>query len=239
MSDQMIFKRYEIKYMINKAQFEMIRKEIAPYMMADVHGRSTILSLYFDTPDYLLVRRSLEHPVYKEKLRLRSYGTADSDSLVFVELKKKYDSIVYKRRIAMTEQNAADYLIYGKPASDSQITREIDYFLKLYEGIQPSVLLSYQREAFYSNYDHDFRITFDSNILWRNYDLSLCKGIYGMPLLENDQILMEIKTAGAIPLWLTRILSREKIFKTSFSKYGSAYKSIFVKKKNGGFCHYA
>ena len=239
MSDQMIFKRYEIKYMINKAQFEMIRKEMAPYMMADVHGRSTILSLYFDTPDYLLVRRSLEHPVYKEKLRLRSYGTADSDSLVFVELKKKYDSIVYKRRIAMTEQNAADYLIYGKPASDSQITREIDYFLKLYEGIQPSVLLSYQREAFYSNCDHDFRITFDSKILWRNYDLSLCKGIYGMPLLENDQILMEIKTAGAIPLWLTRILSREKIFKTSFSKYGSAYKSIFKKKKNGGFCHYA
>lgn len=239
MNDQMIFKRYEIKYMISKAQFEMIKKEMVPYMMADVHGRSTILSLYFDTPDYLLVRRSLEHPVYKEKLRLRSYGTADSDSPVFVELKKKYDSIVYKRRITMTEQNAADYLLHGRPAPDSQITREIDYCLNLYEGIQPSVLLSYQREAFYSNCDHDFRITFDNNILWRNYDLSLCKGVYGMPLLENDRILMEIKTTGAIPLWLTRILSREKIYKTSFSKYGSAYKSIFEKTKNGGLYHYA
>ena len=239
MSDQMIFKRYEIKYLINKVQYDMIKKEMDSYMMADVHGRSTILSLYFDTPDYLLVRRSLEHPVYKEKLRLRSYGTADSDSLVFVELKKKYDSIVYKRRIAMTQHNADDYLLRGKPAPDSQITREIDYFLSFYNEIRPSVLLSYQREAFYSKCNQDFRITFDNQILWRNYDLSLCKGIYGMPLLENDQILMEIKTSGAIPMWLVQILSREKIFKTSFSKYGSAYKAIFEKKENGGLYHYA
>lgn len=239
MSNQMIFKRYELKYMINKAQYELIKKEMVPYMMPDAYGRSSILSLYFDTPDYLLIRRSLEHPVYKEKLRLRSYGTADDDSLVFVELKKKYDSVVYKRRIAMTEQHAMDYLLYANPAPDSQITREINYFRDFYENLQPSVLLSCQREAFYSKCDHDFRITFDNNILWRNYDLSLCKEIYGMPLLKNDQILMEVKTSDAIPLWLVQILSREKIYKTTFSKYGEAYKNILEKKENGGLYHYA
>lgn len=239
MSDQMFFKRYEIKYLLHKSQAEQIKMTMEPYMVTDAHGVNTISSLYFDTPNHLLIRRSMEHPVYKEKLRLRSYGTANSDSLVFVELKKKYDSVVYKRRIALKEKDAMDYLLCRKSAPDSQITREIDYCLNLYEGIQPSVLLSYQREAFYSKCDHDFRITFDDNILWRNYDLSLCKGIYGLPILEHEQVLMEVKTAGAIPLWMVDILSRERIYKTSFSKYGTAYGRICEMNENGGLYHYA
>lgn len=239
MSEQMTFKRYEIKYMITRTQMAVIQKAMAEHMIADSHGKSTLCSLYFDTPDYLLVRRSLEHPLYKEKLRLRSYGVADNRHPVFVELKKKYDSVVYKRRVCMSAAQANDYLLKGKSVADSQITREIDYFLQMYEGIHPAVLLTYQRDAYYAKEDHEFRITFDDSLLWRDYDLNLDSGIYGAPLLQKDQILMEVKVAGAFPLWFVRILSDNHIYKTNFSKYGTAYAAIYQNQLTGGMNRYA
>ena len=235
MKDQMIFKRYEMKYMLNRMQFEELKEEMEQYMIADEHGKSTICSLYFDTPTFLLIRRSLEKPVYKEKLRLRSYGVADADTIVFVELKKKYDSVVYKRRVGMTEWDAERYLLQHEQVMDTQITREIDYCMTNYEKLAPSILLSYEREAYFGRENHDFRVTFDQNILWRDYDLSLCKGIYGRPLLSEDQVLMEVKTAGGIPMWMVKFMSERNIYKTSFSKYGMAYTKIF----NGGIQKYA
>jgi SPX domain protein involved in polyphosphate accumulation len=223
MNDQMIFKRYELKYLLSKEQRMMVEQAMADHMTADVHGHSTILSLYLDTPDYRLVRRSIEKPFYKEKLRLRSYGVADPDTTVFVELKKKCDSIVYKRRIGMTEQETADYLLSHHTSADSQISREISYCLQHYEHLAPKVLLSYERDAFYGDGDPSFRITFDENILWRDYDTDLTSGVYGTPILDEGQSLMEVKTAGAIPLWLVHVLSENRIYRTSFSKYGSAY----------------
>ena len=148
MADQMIFKRCEIKYMLDITQAELLKNQMKQYMTADEHGVSTICSLYFDTPDYLLIQRSMEHPVYKEKLRLRSYGTADKDTTVFVELKKKYESVVYKRRIAMTEDEAERYLLFHEKVKDTQITREIDYCLKNYKKLAPAVMLSYERRSF-------------------------------------------------------------------------------------------
>ena len=226
MSYQNIFKRYEIKYLITKEQKETIEQLMSGYMEADKYGRSTICNIYFDTPNYLLIRRSTDKPMYKEKLRVRSYGTADKESTIFVELKKKYDSVVYKRRIDMKEKTAMKFLCERRKKPESQIGREIDYCFERYEGLQPKVFISYEREAFYSKTDKNFRITFDEKILWRDYDLSLCSGAYGSELLKKDEALMEIKTAGAIPLWLTRFLSENKIYKTSFSKYGTAYAEI-------------
>ena len=220
----MIFKRSEIKYMIDEDIFRKLMEVMKKYMIADAYGRSTVCSLYFDTPDYLLIRRSLDHPMYKEKLRLRSYGVANESTKVFVEIKKKYDSIVYKRRIAMKESEAQRYLLHHEKVMSCQISDEIDYCMDHYEGLAPAVMLSYEREAYYAKDDHEFRITFDRNILWRDYDLSLCKGIYGNPILKEDQVLMEVKTAGAIPLWMVEFLSGNKIYKTSFSKYGTEYK---------------
>lgn len=231
MADQMIFKRCEIKYMLDEKLASLLKEKMDQYMIADEHGISTICSLYFDTPEYLLIRRSMERPVYKEKLRLRSYGTAKSDTTVFVELKKKYDSVVYKRRIAMPEAEAERYLLAHEKVRDTQITREIDYCMEHYEHLAPAVLLSYEREAFYAKDDHEFRITFDRNILWRDYDLSLCKGIYGEPVLKEGQVLMEVKTGGAIPLWLTHFLTENGIYKTSFSKYATAYRTIYERKR--------
>ncbi len=226
MSEQMIFKRCEIKYMIDEKTLDKLMQVMSEHMIADVHGRSTVCSLYFDTPDYLLIRRSMDHPIYKEKLRLRSYGVADEDTQVFVELKKKFNSVVYKRRISMTEKQSKEYLLEHKKIMDTQISREIDYCMRMYQGIAPAVLLSYEREAFYAKDDHEFRVTFDRNILWRDYDLSLCNGIYGTPILKQGQVLMEVKTAGAIPRWMVDFLTENQIYKTSFSKYGTAYRTI-------------
>lgn len=207
-------------------------------MMADEYGDSTICNLYFDTPDYLLIRRSLDHPVYKEKLRLRSYGKAENDSPVFLEIKKKYQSVVYKRRICLPETAAVSYLNGESDAPDTQIGREIDYFLHHYSGISPKVFISYDRQAFYSKSDCNFRITFDRNICWRSTDLSLCSEIYGTPVLPPDHILMEVKTAAAIPLWLTGFLSGNRICKTSFSKYGTVYQKIFSTTHTTGGKYY-
>lgn len=234
MNYQNVFKRYESKYLISKEQQTLIKNIMNEYMDSDIYGKSTICNIYMDTPDYLLIRRSIEKPVYKEKMRLRSYGIAAPDSTVFLELKKKYKGVVYKRRIHMRESEAMKYLSGTGNITDSQIAREMDYFLKQYNGISPAVVISYDREAFYEKNNKDFRLTFDENILWRNYDLSLCKGIYGEPILAKEQVLMEVKTGMAMPLWLTRLLSEERIFHTSFSKYGNAYKEIILNKQSGG-----
>lgn len=199
----------------------LIKHFIDEYMRGDKYGESDILNIYYDTPEFLLIRRSLESPVYKEKLRIRSYGVADGNSDVFVEIKKKYESVVYKRRIVHKESEIDGFLLGN--GENSQIGKEIDYFVKHYEGIAPKMAISYRREAFYAKNDENFRLTFDRDILWRDYDLSLRCGIYGLPVLPKGKILMEIKTADAIPLWLTRFLSANAIYKTSFSKYGTAY----------------
>ncbi len=170
----------------------------------------------------------------KEKLRVRSYGKANKNSSVFVELKKKYKSVVYKRRIVMPEQQAVDWL-NGKITcpKESQISKEIDYFCSFYEMLHPVVCLSYEREAFYSPDGDEFRVTLDENILYREKDLSLETKIYGTPLLQDGQVLMEVKTSGGIPLWMTHFLSEQHIQKTSFSKYGTAYQMMQAHSSGG------
>ena len=223
MNYQHIFERYEIKYRINRRQKERLLTVMSPYMSPDQYGRTTICNIYYDTPSHRLIRRSIEKPVYKEKLRIRSYGPATADSKVFVELKKKYKSIVYKRRVALDETTATAYLRGEAAAGDGQIVREIDYFLNFYAPLAPAMYLCYDREAFHAIDGSGLRITFDDNIRWREEELTLCSAPSGTPLLTDDEVLMEVKTAAALPLWLTQALTAERIFKTPFSKYGTAY----------------
>lgn len=239
---QHIFKRYEMKFLLNRDQKERLKKLMSNHMEEDSYGRSTIRSLYFDTPTYRIIRASIEKPVYREKLRIRSYKKAKHDDEIFVELKKKYKKVVYKRRINMTEQEAMNYICCKNDGDveQSQIKNEIDYFLDYYEDIRPSVLITYDREAFYEVGNRDFRVTFDENILWRKEDLSLCSEIYGEALLEEGYTLMEVKTTGGIPVWMTDFLTEEKIYKATFSKYGFAYRRIFGEKrqlKKLGLCN--
>ena len=227
MAFQTVFKRYEIKYMITLEQKAKVLDAMEPYMKPDKYGRTTIRNIYYDTDTYLLIRRSIEKPAYKEKLRIRSYGRAKPDSTVFVELKKKYKHVVYKRRISLPETEAMEWLSREQHChKHTQISEEVDYFLDYYRTLHPVVFLSYEREAFYANDSSDFRVTFDDNILCRQEDLSLESEVYGTPILPEGMVLMEIKCSGGIPLWMTEVLSREKIYKTSFSKYGTAYRTL-------------
>lgn len=230
MADQSVFKRYEIKYLLTAAQKEALLQVMAPHMALDRYGRTTIRNVYFDTGSYRLIRRSLEKPLYKEKLRIRSYRKAAEEDKVFVELKKKFDGVVYKRRIAMPQQQAMAWLRGELPAPDTQIGREVEYFRRYYEDLRPTVYLSYEREAFYSKDGSDFRITFDDHIYARQDRLSLTQEADGQPLLPEGNVLMEVKTSGAIPLWLTKHLTANRIFKTSFSKYGTAYQTMILDK---------
>ena len=223
MTTQKVFARNEIKYRIDRQMREELTAYMIPYMVPDAYGRSRILSLYYDTPDRLLARRSLEGPVYKEKIRLRSYGLARDDTTVFLELKKKYRQVTYKRRIGLSLRDAEDCLLGKRAVGTSQIARESDFTLKRYQNLLPACLISAEREAFYAKDDHEFRITFDENLLADREHLSLREEARGIPLTEKDEVLLEIKTDAAIPLWLCRFLSERKLNKASFSKYGTAY----------------
>ena len=233
MAFQTVFKRYEIKYMLTLEQKEKILDAMQDYMSLDKYGRTSIRNVYFDTDNYRLIRRSIDKPAYKEKLRIRSYGKSEKDGTVFVELKKKYDGVVYKRRLALPYDTAFAW-VEGKVPNpvDTQISREIEYFSKFYGSLHPSAFLSYEREAYYEKNGGSFRITFDDNIIFRTDELSLTSDVYGTPLLEDGKVLMELKCSGGIPLWLTRVLSKEKIYKTSFSKYGTGYSKIIFPNIN-------
>lgn len=221
-----VFKRYEKKYLISRSQYEQLIEKLSDHIVPDEFGESTINNIYFDTPDYRLIRASIEKPtVYKEKLRIRSYGHPTAETNVFVELKKKYKGIVYKRRVYMTYLESVLYLCkHQPPPVENQVTKEIDYFVRFYRGLRPMVSLFYDRIAYYSSDDHDLRLTFDTNIRFRNKDFDISKGDYGYTLMGSDQMILEIKSAFSMPLWLTHALDELKIYPTSYSKYGNAYK---------------
>lgn len=245
MSFQTVFDRYEMKYLIDAEQKSKVMRAMQPYMTLDQYGRTIIRNIYYDTDDYRLVRNSIEKPVYKEKLRLRSYSQATPESTVFVELKKKYESKVYKRRIPLPERAATHWIASEDKLEtdrnafdyrDLQIAREVQYFIDYYENLEPKAFISYEREAFCTNAPSDFRVTFDENILCRMDGLSLEKAVAGAPVLPSGRTLMEIKCSGGIPLWMVAALSENKIQRTTFSKYGLAYEkyifpSLYGRKK--------
>lgn len=223
-SVQEIFKRIEKKYIINEETYHKLMKRLSGFVEKDRFYKSLICNIYFDTPTNQLVRNSIEKPCYKEKLRLRSYGVPDLNQKAFLELKKKYKGVVYKRRVDMTLSQAYDFLekriLAGK---NPQIENEIFYFLDFYKDVIPAMYLSYERLAFVGAEDPNLRITFDTNITYRCENTRLENGVYGKQLLDFGTRIMEIKIPGAMPLWLSGILDELKIYPSSFSKYGTAY----------------
>lgn len=227
------FQRTEKKYLVTDRQWKQLKSVLEPYMELDAYGLYTICNIYYDTNSYELIRNSLEKPVYKEKLRLRSYGTPNKDSKVFLEIKKKYKGVVYKRRIAVSLQNALNYLKEGtipKGEYNHQIFSEIDYFIKFYQP-KPVLYLAYDRIAYAGKEDSHLRLTVDRNIRSREEELSLEAGDRGELLLPPDVRLIEIKTSKAFPMWLARALSEFKIYPVSFSKYGRVYQEKLEKEK--------
>ena len=222
---QLTFERVEKKYLLTPAQLDALAPLLHRYMQIDQYGRHTICNVYYDTPDYRLIRTSLQKPVYKEKLRLRSYGVPGPGDTVFVELKKKYRGVVYKRRTALELTAAERWLAGDGPAPEGQIAREIEYFQSLYRT-GPAVFLAYDRAAMFGRQDPDLRLTLDENIRWRTDALALSAGDRGSPLSVQGLYLMEVKLPGVMPLWLAHGLAQVGAAPVSFSKYGCCYREF-------------
>lgn len=232
---QGVFERIEKKYMLTRPQHEALSAALAERMTEDQYGLHTINNLYFDTEDYALIRASIEKPVYKEKLRLRAYGQAKPDSMVFVELKKKYKGIVYKRRAPLLLAEANAYLLHGiRPRRHSQVLREVDAFMDFYGRPAPKAFIAYDRLALLSQSDPGLRVTFDRNIRFRSHQLDLGLESQGTPILAAGHVLMEVKIPGAMPVWLSRILSSLSVFPTSYSKYGTCYQRFIAANAGKG-----
>ena len=218
-----VMKRYELKYVLTKEQTKLVCERLKGHMVVDEYGKTSIASLYYDTPNYRLIRNSIEKPMFKEKIRLRSYGLATENSPVFLELKRKYDSIVYKRRVKTTIGDTnAFFAREDKICEDGQIARELTYFRDYYKDLVPACLIIYDRVAYFEP-DGDLRLTIDYNPRYRMHDLDLITSMDGTSLLGEGETILEIKVQGSMPLWLTHILDEGKIKKSSFSKYGTAY----------------
>ncbi len=235
-----VFNRYEKKYLIDAKDFKWLLEKLKERMEPDKYNKDgrlyNISNIYYDTPDDALIRASIEKPVYKEKLRLRSYGVPGIYDEVFLEIKKKYNGMVNKRRTCLRLKEAYDLLDNGIKPEDSfginkQVLEEIRYLLKIYKPV-PKVYLTYDRMAFFDREDDDFRVTFDTNIRTRRYDVGLEKGSHGELLIGNALWLMEVKSSKAIPLWFTKLLEEKNIKSVSFSKYGTEYKKYIIEKYN-------
>ena len=241
------FKRKEVKYRLTAQQATQMKQALAVHMAPDAYGQTAITSRYYDTARRDMISRSLEKPLYKEKLRLRTYGEQAPERIVFVELKKKHRGIVYKRRIAASE-GAAQMLMDGHPyetalamyplanealraearsAASFQTAAEISACVHRNGPLLPSMDILVSRVAGAPLPDsrgeaaQGVRITFDEDIRYR--DLMGANAAGQVPLLASGEAIMEVKVPGAYPLWLVDALNACQAFPTSFSKYGEAY----------------
>ena len=226
-----VFERYETKYMLESDQYLALMDRLFGKMEMDEYGQHTICTLYYDTDDFAIIRHCLDKPTFRQKLRLRSYGVPRQSTTVYLELKKKMAGITYKRRVPIAFSEAEMYMRAGwPPVQQGQIFREIDW----YAGQQPlaeKVVICCDRIALFEKEDPNLRITFDSNIRWRDYSLSLAGGDHGALLLPGGRHLMEIKTLDALPCWLAELLSSNNVYPTSFSKYGTIYQRHLCQKE--------
>ncbi len=231
-----VFKRYEKKYLLTREQYNQLFERLKKHMQVDSYGRHTISNIYFDTDNYELIRHSLEKPDYKEKLRLRAYGKPKGEKSAFIEIKKKFDKVVYKRRVELKLNEANHYLFEDampqtlKGFQQKQIFEEIDYMNHRYDLV-PKAYIAYDRLALFGNEDKEVRVTFDENIRGRSRDFQLSHMHTDYRITNDDQILMEVKIAGAMPLWMVHIFTELEIRNTSFSKYGEYYKKVLRFKK--------
>lgn len=188
------FKRYEKKYLLTGEQYEKLIPRLLEYMKMDDHcvnNSYSIYNIYYDTDDNSVIRHSISKPYYKEKLRLRSYKIPQSPSdKVFLELKKKINKIVNKRRAIITLEEAYNFLEFGERPKctdfiTEQVINEIEYYLS-HTKVNPTVYIGYNRIAFFGKEDKDFRLTIDSKIITRREDLFLESGCHGTDILKPN-----------------------------------------------------
>jgi len=229
---QSIFKRYEKKYLITNEQSKQLKKIISQHMSLDQYGEYLVQNLYYDTANWDIIQASIEKPLYKEKMRLRCYGEATGESKFYLELKKKYKGVVYKRRIAIPAQSLIGNSVQATlSATHSQISKELDFYIQS-NGVAEKIYIAYQRTAFAgitAGPDEGLRVTFDTDVRFRLDDLSFSNSTVGQYILPDGKILMEVKALGGMPLWMANALSENGVFPTSFSKFGTCYTDYIYK----------
>ncbi len=225
------FERIEKKFRINSRQYRELLPVLEENMKYDEHGKSIICNIYYDTPDYALIRKSIERPKFKEKLRIRSYGLPDEDAEVFVEIKRKYNGIGYKRRICVPFGKAKK-LLEGEEifSSQRQIEKEILEFVRRYNP-KPMVYLTYFRTAMFGKDNEDFRVTVDTDLKYRTQSPEYPDKSGMNPILDEDEIILEIKSTSGIPDWLLEKLNELNIYQAPFSKVGACYSLHIAPKK--------
>ena len=202
------FQRKEMKFVLNQEDFDFLFALVSEHMDGDTYPHYRIRSWYYDTPSRLVARENEGHPKYKAKLRYRIYVDAEK-SPQFLEMKSKLNGVTYKRRIKVHSfEGALEEAMQG----ESQIAKEIAYFIKTHPGLKPSLAITYDRFAFHDDHS-DLRITFDRDVF---------AGV--VPLVEPNQYILEVKTSVALPWWLIRGLESRGLYRRSFSKFATGNK---------------
>lgn len=232
---QQIFRRTEIKYLLSEDEVKSLLWLIEPYLEKDRYSKSTNCSIYFDDENRYLAIHSLEKPLYKEKVRIRSYGVPKLSDIVFLEIKKKYKGVGSKRRIPIKLSDFYEFLKTGKLDSNSEIIKkELDSCFRRY-NLKPTMFLAYDRTSYCDKADPTFRITFDRNVRSRNDDLRLENGDRGKKYFKNSEVVMEVKALNRYPFYFVRALSKLKIYPASFSKYGRVTEKLLNNKKESSY----
>lgn len=227
---QQVFKRTEIKYLVSEKQVQELMWLIEPYLKKDEYFKGTNCSVYYDDENRYLAIHSLEKPLYKEKIRIRSYGVPRLNDTVFLEIKKKFNGIGSKRRIPVKLADFYEYEKTGKLTTNSPIIKaELDECFKRYH-LKPTMYLAYDRTSYCGKDDPSFRLTFDRNVRSRNNDLRLEAGDHGKKFFENNEVVMEVKAINRYPLFFVHALSKLKIYPASFSKYGRVTEKVIFQK---------
>lgn len=188
-----------------------------------------IYSIYYDTANHDIIRQNSSKPFYKEKMRLRSYyDRKNPEDKIFMEIKKKSDGVGNKRRIKLRIKEIEPFVTQGilpktKDYLSAQVAKELQYFFKM-NKVAPALYVQYDRLALFGKDDKSFRMTFDRNVRTRRSNFQFGESDKDELLLPDGSYIMEIKILGAMPLWLTSILSEYELFSHGFSKYGSKYK---------------
>lgn len=234
--DGKVFDRIEKKYLITKDDKAQLLKTIKQHMKQDDYYQSEVYNLYFDTDNFDLIIQSIDQPIFKHKLRARSYKGYDR---VFLEIKTKIRgqdlNPGYKRRVMITHDDF-DQLVKGKKTiqelaakteetpADRQIAKEVDHLITHFD-LKPKIMTMYNRESYKG--EDGLRITFDENLKYRDKNLNLKQPKRGKIYFKDKRnIIMEIKAHGVLPLWLVKILSANKLYPQQFSKVGKSYEKI-------------
>lgn len=227
------FKRIEKKFVIKQDQFNLLFSKLMEVMEYDSYCIKnkfyTIHNIYFDDSYNSIIRHSITKPYFKEKLRVRSYNEIISeDDKFFVEIKKKMNGTVYKRREVISLKDWSNFI-----CDDNQVLKEVNHLIHYFKLV-PKVYISYDRIALVGKNDSQFRITFDYNIRSRREHLNLNSNSLDKYVVAKDMYIMEIKINQSMELWLSKLLSELNIYSSSFSKYAVEYTNFIREEKNNG-----